>query len=74
MKNDRQIANDLNRYMIFRADQEGVAYNLNPEYFLNALRMGVTNFFGISIDDSGLEADEQNPKAFAEWQRVHTTH
>jgi hypothetical protein len=54
--------------MMFRTDQESEQYGLSPEFFLDALQKGVTNFFGISVGNDGLEADEQNPEAFAKWQ------
>jgi hypothetical protein len=66
-----KLAKNLHRYLIFRADQEGVKYSLSPESFLDALRKGATKFFGISVDSNGLQADEQNPEAFARWTSLN---
>ena len=67
MKTDMEVAKDLHRYLMFRAKQEGVGYGFNPEFFLYALREGITEFFGISVRNGGIQSDEQNPQAFAKW-------
>jgi hypothetical protein len=69
--NNREIAKELHRYLMFRANLEGVQYGLIPEFFLDALRKGTRIFFGISVDNDGLEADEQNPEAFAKWTSLN---
>jgi hypothetical protein len=63
------IARDLHEYLAFRARREGVAYSLDPGFFLDALRRGAVMIFGIHIGADGIEADEQNPAAFAEWRK-----
>jgi hypothetical protein len=69
IRSHEDTARDLHEYMSFRAEREGVGYELDAGFFLEALQQGVAVFFGISIGANGIEADEQNPAAFAEWQR-----
>jgi hypothetical protein len=68
---DRQIAEQLHRYLKFRANQEGQQYSLDPQFFLDALQQNVTKFFGIKVYLGGLESDEQNPEAFAKWTALN---
>jgi hypothetical protein len=71
VKTDREIANDLHRYLMFRANQEGVKYGFNPEFFLYALREGITEFFGINVHNGAIQADQQNLEAFAKWASLN---
>jgi hypothetical protein len=62
----------LDDYMKFRASKEGVAYDLDPQFFLNATGKGIWNFFGITADpETGtLTEDFQNPPVFEEWSNT----
>jgi hypothetical protein len=76
------LARQLDAYMRFRANREGVGYELNPQFFHEALCQGCTQFFGVTMGANPacgsfakpteifeLAGDEQNPEAFAEWRR-----
>ena len=59
----------LHRYMRFRADFEGQAYELTPKFFFACLRAGIRHFFGVYVNTvSGIVHDVQNPAALREWQ------
>jgi hypothetical protein len=64
-----RLAYLLDDYLKFRASKEGVAYDLDPQFFLNATGNGIWNFFGITADpETGtLTEDFQNPTTFEEW-------
>jgi hypothetical protein len=64
------LARALDDYMKFRSGREGVAYELNPQFFLVAMYHGVFNFFGIATDrpTGTLIEDVQNPAAFEDWR------
>ena len=59
----------LDAYMQFRAADEGVAYDLSPDFFADAIERGCEMFFGVIIQSGRLAADEQQPKLFKEWKR-----
>jgi hypothetical protein len=64
-----ETAQALDAYMRFRAADEGVEYDLSPDFFANAIEKGCELFFGVEIQDGKLVADEQQPKLFKKWKR-----
>jgi hypothetical protein len=58
----------LDAYIRFRAEHEGVSYELNPEFFEEEIRGGISNFFGVSFMDGKLVSDEDFPMLFEQWQ------
>ena len=69
--NEQTIAKKLDSYLQFRANREDVDYDLNPEFFHVLLKDGISNFFGITVNNGKLETDEQNPQAFLEWNNYN---
>lgn len=63
-----QLADELCAYMRFRAQREGLACDLSPQYFLRYLERGIFRFFGVRTGEAGLTSDEQNPAALAAWR------
>jgi hypothetical protein len=67
------LAEDLDCYLRARADVEGVGYELSPEFFAEAIKMGVEFYFGIEVDlvDGVLVQDRQEPRPgfFEAWQK-----
>jgi hypothetical protein len=55
----------LDLYMRFRADREGVEYALSPEFFL---ANPADSYFGVIVRDDELIADKQNPEALEAWK------
>jgi hypothetical protein len=67
----RQLANSLDAYMRFRAEQEGVDYQLTVEFYEDRLKAGVVGFFGVHFANGELTEDEQFPHFFEQWKRRH---
>jgi hypothetical protein len=63
------VVNDLDDYMRFRAQREGLAWKLDPQFLAQHYRMGVREFFGVVIDDDQLVYDTQQPALFDEWRK-----
>ena len=63
------IAKLLDAYIRFRAKQEGVGYELNPEFFEKGIRNGIRKFFGVSFIEGKLLSDEDFPMVFELWNR-----
>jgi hypothetical protein len=60
-------ASELDAYMRFRADREGVEYGLSPEFFdANP----ADSYFGVVVRDGALIEDKQNPEAFEAWKAL----
>jgi hypothetical protein len=58
------LAEDLDDYLRFRADAEGVSYKLSPEFFTAHIKMGVASYFGVDVDLAYgvLVQDRQEPR------------
>jgi hypothetical protein len=69
MMDEKAIAMQLDSYMRFRADHEGVGYDLTPEFFRKWMKAGCFEFFGVSVNSSGLVEDDQQPELLSEWKR-----
>jgi hypothetical protein len=63
----KALSRKLYSYMQFRAAREGVAYGLNPKFFLENLKRGIRRFFGVVCSGGELVRDEQQPTIFAKW-------
>jgi hypothetical protein len=62
-------ARNLDDYMRFRAEKEGVEYKLSRQFFLDN---PAESYFGVYVEDRGPVRDEQNPEAFEAWhQKVY---
>ena len=73
----RILAGRLHDYLTERAEREGVAMKLDERWFEGMLRLGAERMFGITWDDEGeLAADEQEPEPgyLAAWKRRSTRH
>jgi hypothetical protein len=65
----RKLSMQLNSYIRFRAEKEGVKYELRPEFFESGIMVGrVSGFFGVHFADGELVDDEQFPEIFKQWQ------
>jgi hypothetical protein len=53
--------------MQFRAEREGVEYKLTPEFFGAGYVQGYRTFFGVTVNDSSMVSDDQQPELFNEW-------
>ena len=51
----------LHDYLGARAKAEGVRFELDVQFFYSALRAGVVNFFGVTIDDAEGLHDYREP-------------
>jgi hypothetical protein len=63
-----KAAHALDAYMRFRAEQEGVEYGHTPEWFRQAILLGIYHFYGVTIAGGQLVGDEQQPELFDRWQ------
>ena len=68
-KHEQAAAQLLYSYMSYRAQREGVGYELNPAFFLGALHGGCSTFLGVTVLDGKLVKDEQFPEYFTDWQK-----
>jgi hypothetical protein len=59
----KRLGRQLDAYMQFRAEREGVGYNLTPVFYEAALLKGAVAFFGISFANGEIVGDIQNPTA-----------
>ena len=60
---------EIYEYMVFRAELEGLPFNLRFESFVAWLIIGIRNFFGITTDGEGnVLSDTQNPDALKKWR------
>jgi hypothetical protein len=69
------LARRLHGYLTERAKREGVRMELTERWLEKTLRRGVVGMFGITWDDEGeLAADEQEPEPgfLAAWKRSST--
>ena len=67
----KQCAEQLAAYLACRAEREGVAMTLTPDWLEGGLRHGCRGFFGIEVRNWRLVRDRQEPepgffKAWAE--------
>jgi hypothetical protein len=67
----RELSFLLDTYMRFRAEHEGVGYELFPEYYEAYIMGGVTGFFHVSFTKCELLADTEFPEIFQKWKRKH---
>jgi hypothetical protein len=68
----RELGKALDSYMRFRAEQKGVGYELNPEFYETRIRSGISAFFGVTFADDELLGDRQQPKIFKQWKKLTT--
>jgi hypothetical protein len=71
MASVRPIAEALNDYLRFRAEQEGVGYELSAAYLAEHILLGCVKFFGVTFENGQLVADEEQPELFRRWQTRH---
>jgi len=70
-KNLQKIASELNSYMEFRSVCEGLLkYELNSSFFLQSLRIGVSCFFGVQVDENGMVCDLDCPEIWNLWNQM----
>ena len=73
-KDARKAAHALDAYMRFRAAQEGMRYDLTPEWLRQGIMTGCRAFFGVVISEDGkLVEDVQQPELFARWTGERTS-
>ncbi len=63
------VAEQLHDYIRFRAEKEGVGYDLGVSFFERALLSGCVQFFGVTIKGNQLIKDKEQPDLFNEWKR-----
>jgi hypothetical protein len=61
-------AKALDAYMRFRAEQEGVEYQLSPKFFADAIEQGCEMCFGVTFQNGQLLDDEEQPELFRRWK------
>ena len=75
LQEKRAEANSLGKmidaYMRVRAEEEGVGYELTPNFFEERIVAGVGKFFGVTFAEGKLLGDDQQPAFFAKWNRKH---
>ena len=71
----RAEANSLGKmidaYMRVRAEEEGVGYELTPNFFEERIVAGFWKCFGVTFAEGKLLGDDQQPAFFAKWNRKH---
>ena len=67
-KEARKAANLLDAYMQVRAEQEGVGYELTPEFFKKIILSGISGFFGTIVENGRLVCDKEQPSMFEQWE------
>jgi hypothetical protein len=56
-------------YMRFRATAERTEWAMPDDFIQQHYDLGVRTFFGVTLDDDGMESDRENPETFRAWQR-----
>ena len=72
-KSLESIAEQLVDYMNYRARKEGLAHELTKSFYLDSLRRGAAQLFGIRWNKDGIAEDVQNPDALREWKAKKTS-
>ena len=65
----RELGKLLDSYMRFRAEQEGVGYELMPEFYETHILAGIEGFFNVTFAKGKLVADTEFPAIFQEWKQ-----
>jgi len=63
-----KTANLLDAYMRFRAKKEGVSYELTSDFYRKEILVGVSDFFGIVVENGKLVCDKAQPRLFEQWK------
>jgi hypothetical protein len=66
----RRVAENLDKYMRFRAVREGVGYKFDPAFYQIAMWLGADTFFGVTVKGDELISDEQQPVLFEQWKAI----
>ena len=62
---------DIYYYMQFRAEIEGVAFDLEHKWFAANFYAGIRSFFGVQLDDEGnILEDTQKPEILEDWRQM----
>ena len=63
------ILKDLDSYIKFRRNKEGIMNGLDMDFYVRHYNDGVRSFCGVTVDEEmGLVEDTQNPVAFHEYK------
>ena len=68
-KKIKEILKDLDSYIKFRRNKEGIMNGLDMDFYVRHYNDGVRSFCGVTVDEEvGLVEDTQNPVAFHEYK------
>ena len=65
----RELSKLLDSYMSFRAEQEGVAYELTSEFYERYILAGIERFFNVTLANGKLVVDTEFPSIFQKWNQ-----
>lgn len=63
-------AQQFHDYMSYRAQREGMSYELTVDFFQTHMDAGCLSFFGVKAGPHGLKSDSQQPELFKEWRAM----
>ena len=70
-KKKKGILKDLDSYIKFRRNKEGIMNGLDMDFYVRHYNDGVRSFCGVTVDEEmGLVEDTQNPVAFHEYKSI----
>ncbi len=69
---DANMAKELHKYIKFKAAKQGVAYELDSQFFASAMAAGIKCFFGAVIEGDRIVEDAADPDLLREWHKMPT--
>ena len=74
-KKIKEILKDLDSYIKFRRNKEGIMNGLDMDFYVRHYNDGVRSFCGITVDEEvGLVEDTQNPVAFHQYKSLKSSY
>ena len=74
-KKIKEILKDLDSYIKFRRNKEGIMNGLDMDFYVRHYNDGVRSFCGVTVDEEmGLVEDTQNPVAFHEYKSLKSSY
>jgi hypothetical protein len=74
-KKIKEILKDLDSYIKFRRNKEGIMNGLDMDFYVRHYNDGVRSFCGVTVDEEvGLVEDTQNPVAFHQYKSLKSSY
>jgi hypothetical protein len=64
------LADELHRYVKFRAEKQGFPYDLDAKFFAGYIKARVRGFFGVETTSTRIVRDTQRADLLAEWKSL----